>query len=71
MSYKLLKQGVRRISDGAQIPDDIRNTDYAEYLKWVDAGKTPEPADVDTPEQIKDKANAPIHAQMADRKSVV
>lgn len=29
---------VRRLSDGAFIPDDPRNMDYQAYLKWVDEG---------------------------------
>ena len=27
------------------IPTDLANTDYAEYLKWLEAGNTPLPAD--------------------------
>lgn len=27
------------------IPLDPDNSDYQEYLRWVDAGNTPEPAD--------------------------
>ena len=34
-----------RTSDGAQIPKAADNTDYQEYLKWVDEGNTAEAAD--------------------------
>lgn len=27
------------------IPFDPRNTDYQEYLEWIEAGNTPDPAD--------------------------
>lgn len=36
---------VRRLSDDAVIPFDPANTDYAEYLKWLEAGNTPLPPD--------------------------
>ena len=45
-TYKLaLGFGVVRLSDNAFIPFDPANTDYAEYLKWLEAGNTPLPAD--------------------------
>lgn len=49
--YKLIVQrdgsvsSVKRVSDGATIPFDSANTDYQEYLKWLDEGNTPQPAD--------------------------
>ena len=33
-----------RLADHASIPPDPGNTDYREYLEWVEAGNTPEPA---------------------------
>ena len=49
--YKLIKSlrneinVVQRIIDGAVIPFDPANTDYQAYLKWLEEGNTPLPAD--------------------------
>lgn len=51
--YKLQKlqrneaehSSIVRTTDGACIPFDPANTDYQEYLKWLEEGNTPEPAD--------------------------
>jgi hypothetical protein len=50
--YKLLKSystqtinAVIRTDDGLCIPFDPANTDYQAYLKWLDEGITPLPAD--------------------------
>ena len=57
MTYKLLGnhtgpglegkpiEFILRTTDGAWIPKTTGNTDYQEYLAWVDAGNTPDPAD--------------------------
>ena len=45
MTYQLTQgDSILRITDGASIPPDPANTDYAAYLAWLDAGNTPEPA---------------------------
>ena len=50
-TYKLFKPIPTKdatvvIKDGIfSIPFDPANTDYQEYLEWVEAGNTPEPAD--------------------------
>lgn len=38
---------IKRIADNAFIPFDPANTDYQEYLKWLDAGNVPLPADTE------------------------
>jgi hypothetical protein len=50
--YKLIKNfrdntdgGVTRLLDMASIPFDPDNTDYQAYLKWLEEGNTPEPAE--------------------------
>jgi hypothetical protein len=36
---------ILRLSDKACIPFALDNTDYQAYLKWLDEGNTPLPAD--------------------------
>ena len=50
--YKLIKDVItgkdsciKRLSDNALIPIAPDNTDYQAYLKWLDEGNTPQPAD--------------------------
>ena len=45
MTYQLTTTtSILRTSDGAFIPPDPANTDYAAFLEWAEAGNTPEPA---------------------------
>lgn len=39
------KNMILRLSDYANIPFALDNTDYQQYLKWLEEGNTPEPAD--------------------------
>ena len=49
--YKLIKTTASknellvRVADNACIPFDPDNTDYQAYLKWLEAGNQPLPAD--------------------------
>ena len=50
--YRLLPEtifgeakSIKRLSDNAFIPFDPANTDYQTYLKWLEEGNIPEPAD--------------------------
>ena len=45
--YKLTQYGqsVQCLADNAFIPFDSANTDYQQYLKWLEEGNIPEPAE--------------------------
>ena len=40
-----ISEAIIRVDDGACIPADPANTDYAQYLQWLSEGNNPEPAD--------------------------
>lgn len=56
--YKLTKSGVKRLSDGAHIPNDPKNKDWRKFQKWVDEGNTPEPEF--TTEELEEKKQRKI-----------
>lgn len=39
------QESVIKLDNKTQIPLDLANTDYQEYLKWVAEGNTPEEAE--------------------------
>ena len=45
ITKQVYNNGIKRLSDGSFIPFDLDNTDYQAYLKWLDEGNTPLPAD--------------------------
>ena len=45
MTYQLTTgTSIIRLSDGAFIPPDPGNRDFATYTAWLEAGNTPDPA---------------------------
>lgn len=54
MGYQLLNTSqdiIKHTNDDGQvfyIPTDPANTNYQEYLEWVEEGNEPEPADEET-----------------------
>ena len=46
MNYQLTNSTtIKRLSDNAFIPPDPENTDYQEYLRWLEEGNEPLPPD--------------------------
>jgi hypothetical protein len=65
--YKLNNtESITRISDGASIPKDTANTDYARYLEWIAEGNTPDPyvPPVPTYAELRAKAYPKLEDQL-------
>lgn len=71
MTYKLTNHtSILRLSDSACLPADHGNQDYLDYLKWLDEGNVPEPADqpvIDPIGALTDALQAYMDAQAKDR----
>ena len=53
--YKIYgTSSIYRFSDGAFIPLDERNPDYAKYLKWLEEGNTPIGVDINLEDAIRE-----------------
>ena len=53
MTYQLTTStSIIRLSDGAFIPPDPGNRDYAAYLAWVEEGNMPDAAPVPEPAPV-------------------
>lgn len=69
--YKLTKNSVViRLFEGASIPADPQNADYAAYLDWVTAGNTPTPADLPVPPTALEQIRALEQAHDDDQRKL-
>jgi hypothetical protein len=48
-TYKLMLDGVQRLSDRACIPSDERNRDWRAYQEWLESGNVSLPVDIVVP----------------------
>ena len=67
MTYQLVENSkqIKRIADGASIPTDPQNRDYAEYVAWLSTGNTVLPVEVPTPAQVDAAASNAAKAELA------
>jgi len=59
MTYQLTKSTtILRTADGACIPADPANSDYAAYLAWCAEGNTPDPTGIPLPATVSQQLSA-------------
>jgi len=58
LKYDYQKNYIIRLTDNAFIPPDPANTDYQAYLRWLEDGNTPLPADEPDPEPTPEPLTA-------------
>lgn len=66
-AYQITDGGVLRERDSAFIPNDPANRDWQEYLAWVGAGNTADPAPTPTLAEEKASAVKTIERQFTSR----
>jgi hypothetical protein len=65
LTYSITSQGFVSRSDGAFIPADPLNADYAAYLAWCAAGNTATQPGAETLDEIKQRLSDDIDSQVA------
>lgn len=59
--------GVQRLSDGALIPSDSNNSDWREYLAWVQAGNSAKPSPLPALSEVRAARVGEAFATMQSR----
>lgn len=72
MSYKIIDgETVLNQTTGAAFPIAPGNRDYQEYLAWLEAGHTPEPADAPTLGQVKTAALSSLNTWRGQQRAAL
>ena len=69
--YKLTENAVTRLSDNASIPLVAGNTDYQQFLDWINEGNTPEGADVIAPDYAALRTGPDGYASTGDQLGMI
>lgn len=64
--YKHTNTGVTHIPTGRQIPNNLKNRDWREFLRWLEHGNVADPVDAPAPSQTEEElANGKLGAECA------